>query len=106
MDKHCCCCVPQDSILDSLLLLVYINDLPNEFKYSVKLITDDIVKHKNESANSLTNNLLLISKWAYNWKIVFNPDPSKLAQEVLFSRKTKIQIYRTIIETYESILRL
>ena len=87
-------------------MLVYINDLPNEFKYSVKLITDDIVKHKNESANSLTNNLLLISKWAYNWKIVFNPGPSKLAQEVLFSRKTKIQIHRTIIETYESILRL
>ena len=87
-------------------MLVYINDLPNEFKYSVKLSTDDIVKHKNESANSLTNNLLLISKWAYNWKIVFNPDPSKLAQEVLFSRKTKIQIHRTIIETYESILRL
>ena len=87
-------------------MLVYINDLPNEFKYSVKLSTDDIVKHKNESANSLTNKLLLISKWAYNWKIVFNPDPSKLAQEVLFSRKTKIQIHRTIIETYESILRL
>ena len=26
----------------------------------------------------------------YNWKMLFNPDPSKPAQEVLFSRKNKI----------------
>ena len=29
----------------------------------------------------------MISKWAYNWKMSFNPDPNKPAQEVLFSRK-------------------
>ena len=33
----------------------------------------------------------LITKWAYNWKMLFNPDPSKLAEEVLFSRKKKTQ---------------
>ena len=54
-----------------LLFLVYINDLPNELKSSVKLFPDDfsvftIVKDKNESANILSNELLLISKWAYN----------------------------------------
>ena len=46
-----------------------------------------IVKDKNESANILNNNLQLISKWGYQWKILFNPDPKKPAQEVLFSRK-------------------
>ena len=30
----------------------------------------------------------MISKWAYNRKISFNPDPNKPAQEVLFSRKS------------------
>ena len=30
---------------------------------------------------------LLISKWVYNWKMLFNSDPSKPAQEVLFSKK-------------------
>ena len=30
---------------------------------------------------------MLISKWAYNQKMLFNPDPSKPAHEVLFSRK-------------------
>ena len=30
----------------------------------------------------------LISKWAYQWKMSFNPDPDKPAEEILFSRKT------------------
>ena len=28
-----------------------------------------------------------ISKWAHQWKMSFNPDPTKMAKEVLFSRK-------------------
>ena len=79
-----------------LLFLIYINDLPNELKSNVKLFVDDtsvftVVKDKNESANILNNVLQSISTWAYNWKILFNPDSSKPAQEVLFSRK-KIQV--------------
>ena len=74
--------VPQGSILGPLLFLVYIKNLPNELKSSIKLFADDtslftIVKDKNESANTLNNDLLLISKWAYDWKMLFNPDPSK-----------------------------
>ena len=92
---------PQGSILGPLLFLVYINNLPNELKSSVKLFADDtslftIVKDKTESANTLNNDLLLISEWVYNWKMLFNPDPSKPAQEVLFSRKNKTQIHLTI----------
>ena len=84
--------VPQGSILGPLLFLVYINDLPNGLKYNAKLFADDtslftIVKDKNESADVLNNNLLLISKWAYDWKMLFNADPKKPAQEVIFSRK-------------------
>ena len=29
-----------------------------------------------------------ISNWAFQWKMGFNPDPNKQAQEVIFSRKT------------------
>ena len=61
-------------------------------KSNAKLVADDtslltIVKDKNESADVLNNNLLLISKWAYDWKMLFNPDPKKPVQEVIFSRK-------------------
>ena len=31
----------------------------------------------------------MIHNWALQWKINFNPDPTKQAQEVIFSRKTK-----------------
>ena len=89
--------VPQGSILRPLLFLIYINDLPNELKSNAKLFADDtslftIVKDKSESANILNNDLSEISKWAYNWKMLFNPDPSKPAQEVVFSRKKKNKV--------------
>ena len=55
-----------------------------------------IFKDKNKSANMLNNKLRPISKWAYNYKMLFNPDPSKLAQEVVFSRKKKLQSNQTV----------
>ena len=93
--------VPQGSILGPLLFLIYINDLPNELKSNAKLFADDtsiftIVKYENESANVLNNDLLLISKWAFNWKILFNPDPNKPAEEVLFSKKRKQKVIRQL----------
>ena len=82
-------------------MVVLLNDLPNELKSNVKLFADDaslftIVKDINESASILNNDLLLISKWAFNWKMLFNPDPTKPAQEVIFSKKKKTQTHPTI----------
>ena len=49
--------------------------MPNELKSNMKIFSDDaslatIVKDKNESANTLNNDLMLISKWVYNWKML------------------------------------
>ena len=69
--------VPQGSILGLLFFLVYINDLPDRLKYGVKLFADNtslfsVLKNKEESASDLTNDLEMIYKWAYNWKMSFN----------------------------------
>ena len=58
----------------------------------MKLFADDtslfsIVHDPNTSANELNKDLQKISEWAYQWKMSFNPDQNKQAQEVIFSRK-------------------
>ena len=46
-----------------------------------------VVKDPLICANSLNNDLFKIQEWAYKWKMSFNPDVTKQAQEVIFSRK-------------------
>ena len=84
--------VPQGSILRSLLFFIYINDLAENVSSNPKLIADDtslfsVVRDLNTSANEINDDLKKIEAWAYQWKMSFNPDPLKQAQEVLFSRK-------------------
>ena len=85
--------VPQGSILGPLLYLIYINDLPENLQSTVKLLADDtslfsIVYDPNISASQLESDLKKISCWTYKWKMTFNPDLTKQAQEVIFSINT------------------
>ena len=85
--------VPQGSILGPLLFLIYINDLPNGLNSNAKLFADDtplfsVVHNINDLANLLNSDLSKIDEWALQWKMSFNPDPTKQAQEIIFSRKT------------------
>ena len=84
--------VPQGSILGPLLFLIYINDLPNGLNSNVKLFADDtslfsVIHNITDSANLLNSDLSKINEWTLQWKMSFNPDPTKQAQEITFSRK-------------------
>ena len=86
--------VPQGSILGPLLFLIYIKDFSNNIKSKCKLFADDtslfsVVHDIETSANDLNYDLEKISEWAFQWKIKFNPDHTKQAQEITFSRKKR-----------------
>ena len=84
--------VPQDSILGSLFLLIFINDISANLECNMKIFADDtslfsLLHDPNESSAKLGRDLRRVAGWAYQWKMSFNLDPSKQAMEVHFSRK-------------------
>ena len=76
--------VPQGSVLGPLLFLVYINDLERNIKSNVKYFSDDTMLFSILKNHDLD----VIHQWANQWKLEFNPDPTKQATEILFSCKT------------------
>ena len=93
--------VPQGFILGPLLFLIYINHLTNDIKSKCKLFADDtslfsVVHDIDTSANNLDHNLEKISEWAFQWKMKFNPDHTKQAQEIIFSRKKTVSIHPVV----------
>ena len=94
--------VPQGSILDPLVFLIYINGLSDDLSTNPELTADDsslfsVVHDKNISAKELNNYFQKISNWAYQWKIRFNLDPLKQIEEVVFSRKISKTNHLTLI---------
>ena len=86
--------VPQGSVLGPLLFLVYINDLTDNIVSDMRLFADDsslftCVKGIDQTQEKLVKDLDTVTAWAYQWKMVFNPDITKQAIEVIFSCKNK-----------------
>ena len=72
-----------------LYFLAYINDLPDGLTTNAKFFADDtlfspVFNDFMSSSASLNNNSLKISQWAYQWKMIFDPDVSKQFQQVIF----------------------
>ena len=84
--------VLQGSTLGRLFFLICIKDLPDGLTSNPKLFADDsslfsVVHNTNSTVNDLNSDLIKMNNWGFQWKIRFNSDPNKQAQEVIFSRK-------------------
>ena len=81
---------PKSSILGSLLFLIQNNDFAENLSSNPKLLANDnslfsVVCNLNTSTNENNDNLKKIVAWAIQWKMSFNLDPLKQAQEIIFS---------------------
>ena len=108
--------VPQGSILGLLLLLIYIYDLPDDLTTNVKLFADDtllfcVVHNMNASTINLSYDLNKIWNSAIRKQMNFDPNPSKQAQEIIFSRKLQTKNQNSVYfnrncalsKTYENV---
>ena len=76
------------------MFLIYINNLSGNLSSKARLFANDtslfnVAHGLITSEDELKNDLKKVSNWAFQWKMNFNPDPRKQAQEVIFSRKLK-----------------
>ena len=74
------------------MFLIYINDLPDNIQSTCKIFADDTslfsyISDKSTSQVELNKDLQTLSNWASQWKIQFNSDPNKQAQEIHFSKR-------------------
>ena len=74
-----------------LLFLIYSNDLADGLSSNTKLFADDtslfsVIHDSVITTLELNSDLSRIKQWACQWKMSFNPDPNKQAEEVMFPR--------------------
>ena len=82
----------KDQFLVIFFFLIVINDLSDNLVLNPKLFADDtslflVVQDITLSAGNVNDDLKKINNWAFQWKLSFNLNPNKQAQEVIFSSK-------------------
>ena len=93
--------VPQRSVLGPLLFLICINNSPYGIMSVFKIFAADtslfskIIDLRNPQ-NTLYSDLKSVKNWPYQWKMQFNPDQKKQANEVIYSWKSNTCTYPTV----------
>ena len=68
--------VPQGSVLGPVLFLIFINDLPDNIRSSVRLFADDCVLYRNinspKDCEILQEDLNSLARWEPDWQMKFN----------------------------------
>ena len=71
--------IPQGSVLGPLLFILFINDLPDCLKSSVKIFADDLKLIANLSDKTvIDNDLKSLEDWERKWLLEFNSEKCKV----------------------------
>ena len=92
------------------MFLICINDLSDNLASNPILFADDtslfsLVKNVDASNIDLNNDLKKIGQWAFQWKMSFNPDPTKQAEEMFFSRKVQTANHPPLLFNKNAVLK-
>ena len=71
--------MPQGSVLGPLLFVLFINDLPDKVKNSIKLFADDLKLIGNANCHEdILDDLKELEHWEQLWLLKFNVDKCKV----------------------------
>ena len=74
--------VPQGSVIGPLLFILYVDDLPDTIKNSIRMFADDTkiwaVVKSDQDVTSLQSDLDELAKWSDMWLLSFNIDKCKV----------------------------
>ena len=100
--------VPQGSVLGPLFFLVYVNDITENFLSLTRLFADDSslfsATNIQDYEGILNHDLAVISAWAKQWLVTFNPSKTEAVQFSLRQNNPTPSLFfeNTLIEFVES----
>ena len=102
--------IPQGSVFDPILFLLYINDLPDNIKSNVRLLTDDttvyLAVQGQEDTDIIQNDLNILQEWEKEWDMEFNPFKCQVVHISRSRRsiKNKYTMHRHVLDSIDHAL--
>ena len=98
--------VPQGSVLDPLLFLLYINDLPENIQSQVRLFADDTAVYLTvtnmQDKQVLQSDLESLQHWERTWDMEFNPSKCQVIHITRSKVKSRYYMHNQELESVDA----